>query len=213
MIDDLLSISKCGKDSVLLNAFLNVKTNLKKLQYGEDKCFKLHIGQDKTICPELYIDKWKTVQKEDNNNYSNSSIIDVYGGKHIIEEKNKERYLGDILDNKGKNKNNIETRVKKGHEKIKHILGYLEDICFGKYHFVIAKMLRETIFLNSILLNSEAWYDVKKNEIEELEKIDNILLKKILELPSSTPSAFLHLELGTIPIRFVLMTCRITFLQ
>ena len=33
MVDDLLCISKCGKDSVLLNGFLNVKTNLKKLQY------------------------------------------------------------------------------------------------------------------------------------------------------------------------------------
>ena len=92
-------------------------------------------------------------------------------------------------------------------------MGYLEDICLGKFHFVIAKMLRETIFINSILLNSEAWYDIKKNEIEVLEKIDSILLKKIFELPSSTPSAFLHLELGTIPIRFVLMIRRLTFLQ
>ena len=92
-------------------------------------------------------------------------------------------------------------------------MSYLEDICFGKHHFMIAKMLRETIFLNSILLNSEAWYDIKRSEIEELEKIDNILLKKIFELPSSTPSAFLHLELGTIPIRFVLMIRRMNFLQ
>ena len=109
MIDDLLSISKSGKDSVLLNAFLNVKTNMKKLQYGEDKCFKLHIGQEKTICPDLYIDKWKTVQRQDKINHAESSIFDVYSGKHIIEEKNKERYLRDILDTKGKNKNNIGT--------------------------------------------------------------------------------------------------------
>ena len=39
-----------------------------------------------------------------------------------------------------------------------------------------------------------------KKNIQDLEKLDNILLKRILELPSSKPSAFLHLELGTIPI-------------
>ena len=72
----------------------------------------------------------------------------------------------------------------KGHEKIKQIMGYLDDICFGRFHFIVAKMLRETVFLNSILLNSEAWYSVDKQTIEELEK---------LELPTSTPAAFLHL--------------------
>ena len=92
-------------------------------------------------------------------------------------------------------------------------MGYLDDICFGRFHFKVAKMLRETVFLNSILLNSEAWYSVDKQTIEELEKLDNILLKKIFELPTSTPAAFLHLELGTIPIRFILMIRRLNFLQ
>ena len=92
-------------------------------------------------------------------------------------------------------------------------MDYLEDICFGKYHFVVAKMLRESLFLSSILLNSEAWYSIDKKSIEELEKVDNILLNKVFELPSSTPAAFLHLELGTFPIRFVIMTRRILFLQ
>ena len=100
-----------------------------------------------------------------------------------------------------------------GHGKIKQVIDYLNDICFGKYHFIIAKILRETIFLNSILQNSEAWYSVSQNNINQLEKIDNILLKKIFELPTSTPSAFLHLELGTMPVRFILMVRRLSFLQ
>ena len=212
MVDDLLCISKCGIDSVLLNAFINLKTNSKKLQFGEDKCFKMHVGSNKTICPDLKIDKWSTVH-EDKDSNSESSLNDVYDGKHLIEERKNEKYLGDIIDSNGKNYKNIENRVKKGHEKIKQILDYLDDICFGKYHFVIAKILRETIFLNSILLNSEAWYSLDKKNIEDLEKVDNILLKRIFELPSSTPSAFLHLELGTTPIRFVLMVLTLNFIQ
>ena len=212
MVDDLLCISKCGIDSVLLNAFINFKTNTKKLQFGEDKCFKMHVGSDKTICPDLFIDKWKTVDVE-KSKITEASLSDVYDGKYQIKDKKNERYLGDIIDSSGKNNNNIENRIKMGHGKIKQILDYLDDICFGKHHFVIAKILRETIFLNSILQNSEAWYSVSKNNINELEKIDNILLKKIFEIPSSTPSAFLHLELGTLPVRFILMVRRLTFLQ
>ena len=172
----------------------------------------MHVGQDKTICPDLMIDKWKTVEtgKVD---ISESSIKDVYGGKHLISEKTRERYLGDVIDSKGKMNSNIEQRVEKGHVKIKQIMGYLDDICFGKYHFVVAKMLRESLFLSCVLLNSEAWYSIDKKSIEELEKVDNILLKKMFEIPSSTPAAFLHLELGTLPIRFVIMTRRLLFLQ
>ena len=45
------------------------------------------------------------------------------------------------------------------------------------------------------------------------EKVDNVLMNRIFELPSSTPAAFLHLELGTLPIRFILMLHRLNFLQ
>ena len=212
MVDDLLCISHCGKESVLLNAFINAKTNMKKLQFGENKCHKLHVGRNKSICPDLHIDKWK-VKNVDTVVAGESSLVDVYDGKHLIEDAKQEKYLGDIIDSSGKNGANISARVKKGHGKIKQIMGYLEDICYGKYHFTVAKILRESLFINSILLNSEAWYTLNKSNIEELEKIDNILLKKIFDLPTSTPSAMVHLELGTIPIRFILMTRRLTFLQ
>ena len=125
----------------------------------------------------------------------------------------KRSYLGDIIDHKGKNDANITARVKRGHGVIKQILNILEDICFGKLYFIVAKILRESLFLNSILLNSEAWYGLSKSNIEELEKIDNILLKKFFDLPTSTPSVMVHLELGTLPVRYILMTRRVMFLQ
>ena len=49
--------------------------------------------------------------------------------------------------------------------------------------------------------------------IEDLEKLDNILLRKIMEVGQSVPTAFLHLELGTLPLRFILKTRRILYLQ
>ena len=49
--------------------------------------------------------------------------------------------------------------------------------------------------------------------IEDLEKLDNILLRKIMEVGQSVPTAFLHLELGTLPLRFILKSRRILYLQ
>ena len=39
MVDDVLAISKCGVESVEMNAYINQKTNIKRLQFGPDKCY------------------------------------------------------------------------------------------------------------------------------------------------------------------------------
>ena len=58
MVDNLVCISECGIKSVLMNAFINAKTNAKKLQFGVSKCHKMHIGQKRSFCPSLKIDNW-----------------------------------------------------------------------------------------------------------------------------------------------------------
>ena len=65
MVDDLVCISKCGIKSVLMNAFINAKTNLKKLQFGVSKCHKMHIGAKKSYCPDLKVDDWEVKLVED----------------------------------------------------------------------------------------------------------------------------------------------------
>ena len=62
-------------------------------------------------------------------------------------------------------------------------------------------------------LNSEAWYNLKIKNIEELEKVDEALIRKILEAPKGTPICMLYLEMGFVPIRFLIMQRRLTFLH
>ena len=212
MVDDLLCVNSCGLDTVLLNSFIKAKSNMKKLQFGEKKCHKIHVACDQTLCPSLTVDRWKEKQI-DKVETNKSSVEDIHDGFHELEESSSEKYLGDIISRTGKNDENIQARYKKGLGIIKQILSILEELCFGKYFFKVAKILRDSLFINSILLNSEVWYNLSKSNIEDLEKLDNILLKKICEIPSSAPSAFLHLELGTVPIRFILKTRRLLFLQ
>ena len=112
MVDDLLCISVCGIQSLLMNSFINTKTNIKKLQFGESKCHKIHVGSDKTVCPTLYVDKWK-VEPIEEIEANKPSVEDVEDGSHMIEETGEEKYLGDIISKDGKNDKNITSRVKK----------------------------------------------------------------------------------------------------
>ena len=53
MIDDIGAIAKCGPESVILNAIINAKINMKKLTLNQTKCVKLHICKDdRKPCPK-----------------------------------------------------------------------------------------------------------------------------------------------------------------
>ena len=46
MQDDTLGISTCGIKAKQMNQFLNTRTNLMNLQFGSEKCVKMHIGKE-----------------------------------------------------------------------------------------------------------------------------------------------------------------------
>ena len=73
--------------------------------------------------------------------------------------------------------------------------------------------LRETIFNSTILLNAETWVNVTKSDEDELESVDKILLRNILETPISTPIPALYLELGRVPLRFKIQAKTILYLH
>ena len=49
----------------------------------------------------------------------------------------------------------------------------------------MAVILRNSLHINGMLANAEAWYDIKKNELETLENGDESLLRQMLKAPSS----------------------------
>ena len=89
----------------------------------------------------------------------------------------------------------------------------LQEISFGPNYFIVANLLRHSLFLSSVLLNSEAWYALSLADVEQLEIVDQALLRRILETPSSTPNVSLYLEMGCLPIRYVIKTRRMMFLH
>ena len=77
--------------------------------------------------------------------------------------------------------------MSKGFGIISKIKNMLDKVTLGHHYFKVALLLRESIFLNGILTNTEVWYGLKESEITELEALDYMLLRDVLQTPSSTP--------------------------
>ena len=189
MIDDLLCIAECGCNSVEANSFINAQFELKNLHLNKDKCHQIHIGRPNKTCPKLKA--------------HGDEIMKVC----------KDKYLGDVISQNGNNDDNIRSKISNGMAAMSNILNILREVSLGEFYFQIGFLLRQTMFLSTVLLNSEAWVNLTVKNIEELEKIDVILLRRIFEAPISTPTKLIYLESGTYPIRFHIKARRLMYLH
>ena len=107
MVDDVVCISECGYQTAMANAYIQCKTSSKKLQFGPTKCKKIHVGKqhEEHKCQPLYVDSW--VENNENNN-GKVELKDVCVGEEIMEEKEEEKYLGDVISKDGRNLKNIQ---------------------------------------------------------------------------------------------------------
>ena len=69
------------------------------------------------------------------------------------------------------------------------------------------------MLLSILLFNSETWLRLTQGDMNRLERIDHSFLRRVFQVPTSTPIAFLYLETGCIPIRYVMKMKRIMFLH
>ena len=195
MVDDLLAVRSCGFESIETNITINTMIELKKLQFhipnGENKskCHFLHVGKKNISCPGMRVHGVKA-----------NRVTEAV-------------YLGDIIREDGKNSSNIKNRVRKGLGIVTRIMNILETISFGSKYFEIATTLRQAELINGILTNSEVWYGTTRAQIEELEEVDKLLIRRILNAPLSACIESLYLELGLTPIHIMIKARRIKYLH
>ena len=214
LVDDLFTISTCGYKTKMLNNFINSKAAMKKLQFGTTKCVKLHVGKtmNKTLCGDLHVDGWK-LSVETDSVTGKTYQKEVFTGQEKMAVKDEQLYLGDLVAANGRHDKNILRRQNRSIGIIDQIMDILNSTYFGRYYFEVALVLRSSLLLSSILLNSEAWVNLTQNNIRSLEKIDEKLLSRILDCEPKTSNAIKYLELGLYPIKFELMKKKIIFLQ
>ena len=195
MVNDLLAVAHCGIMSVALNTFIVTHIEMKKLRLhtpdksGKSKCHKIHVGKKNMFCPKLLI----------------------HGTE--MESVASDTYLGDIISADGSNKLNIESRVKRGLGKVAEIMSMIQTLTAGKHYFKVALLLRDSLFISSLLFNSEVWYRISKSELNKLETLDRQLLRRICSLPNSVPSAALYLETGAVRIGTLIKARRVMYLH
>ena len=59
---------------------------------------------------------------------------------------------------------NVKQRISKGLGIITKIINMLESVTLGEHYFSTAMLLRESMFLNGILTNTEIWYGLSSSE-------------------------------------------------
>ena len=74
---------------------------MKKLQYSEDKCVRMHVGKKTYACVPLEINSWK-VSNVKNMETSKYEMCDEIGKMVELKEAENTKYLGDIISSNGK---------------------------------------------------------------------------------------------------------------
>ena len=206
LVDDLFTISTCGYKTTKMNQYINSKTAMKRLQFGTSKCIKLHIGKtcNENLCKDLFVDSWRldVVKNSETGQFEQK---ESFGGQEKMKVKHEQVYLGDVISDDGKQVKNVQARKGKSLGIITQIMEILKSVYFGKYYFEVALVLRSSLLLSSLLLNSEAWVNLSAKDIRSLEQTDEILLSKILDCESNTSNASKYLELGVYPVKFEIM--------
>ena len=105
------------------------------------------------------------------------------------------KYLGDVIMRYGKNKRNIEERKVKVMVSTRKIIGLCGSNVSQKIEIKALLRFHETCPLATLLTNCETW-TLNKGEREKIGKTGLWALKKILGIPSTTPTPAIWFTTG-----------------
>ena len=134
-----------------------------RLKWGKEKCKVMEIGTGKYM-PK----KWNL-------------------GKEEIESCESYRYLGDLIMRNGSNKKNIDDREAKVMANTRKIIASCGSEIFRKIRMKALLRMHNSRTIPSLLTNCETWV-LNKTEREKLNRIELWALKKILDVPKTTPT-------------------------
>ena len=171
-VDDVITMADSYSKQQKTLDVVNVFAHRHSYTWGVDKCAVLEIG--KHSVSRL---KWKLGDSE-------------------INHENHYKYLGDIISRDGTNSKNIEERFTKIKKSTYSIITCGKDELMKNIQIWTVLKLHETVNIPTLLHNSESWLLTKTDRLN-LEKIEMWALKRMLNLPRTTPSVAIRYVTGT----------------
>ena len=208
LMDDLIMISTAGRQTTKANSLVNVVSSSKGLQFSESKCNSMLVKNPKLDClhNKVKLDKWE-------HDRVNGMLHEKYVGKVPIKESDSFKYMGTVVQNDAGNQLTLADKAKKALISTQKIISKINHLCPGRFLFEVVSVLRESVFLGSLLYGVEVLSNWKSENTKLLQQLDSRFLKQALDLPPHTPDCLLLLELGIEPIETKLMSKRMLFLK
>ena len=189
-VDDISDLSYSREDAVRNHDNAIIFSRMKKLSFSKTKCKTIIVNRSKgDIPPDLYIDGEK------------------------IESVPKVTYLGDVINEKGNNKDLIDDRLQRGTSAMIRIEALVKETCLGIYTIQVHLLLYRSLFIPCVLFNSQTWSNLLDSDLERLGRLQLKCLKKILNVPQSTSNSFTYLEFGVLPIMYEIQLNQLMFLH
>ena len=196
VINDVLYVD----DTTDLNDDINetVESNQEVVNFSKSK--RLSLNHPK--CGLITINKKK---------HHSSPTLKI--GEGTIPQIKSTKLLGDIINEKGNNRDMIDDKIKKAQAALINCLSLCNEVTLGLFFVKSALILYRSVFLATLLFNSQSWRNLTKTELKKLEVIQLRFLKRVMKAPLSTPNSFVFLEVGELPVAYIIHSRQLGFLH
>ena len=151
LVDDTIGVTEVGYKAQMMNAFINVKTAEKGLQFGAKKCKTMLIGkkQETALNSPLCVDNW-SVEHVENPATGDTELVETYTGQVQIGQTAEQKYIGFILSSSGDNMANIRALQKKSIGIIRKIFTKLHSLNLQQYYFEVGMTFMNVMLRSSV---------------------------------------------------------------
>ena len=186
-VDDVLSCTIGKKNQLLMLKTIDDFACKNKLEWGEAKSQVMQVGR-KIKVPE----SWQLGEKNIKNTISY-------------------KYLGDTITNDNKNKMNLESRENKITATVRQINTTASSDIMRKIETMVILTLYEKSIIPTLIHNCESW-TLTTTEETQIDKIAIKALKRLFNLPTTTPSVAILHSFGLLPPTQIIDKMRFMFL-
>ena len=162
-VDDVITFAIGKEQQNLTLDYVDEFATKHKLKWGKEKCNVMEIGR---------------------NAYKKSNWM---LGELEISSCETYKYLGDVIMRNGSNKKNIEDRENKAMAVSRKIMSLCSNEVFAEIQLEALLRMHNACTIACLLTNCETWI-LNKSEKCKLERIELKALKKILDVPKTTPT-------------------------